>query len=128
MAAAAPARDHPVTFSRRRHARTVNFKIPEEIGLCFSKAGRQAGSQATRVDRTGVLTLPQTAGHADPYLRQNTDLCPLLYPVPFSVNNGELARPTVGRSANTASLRTQPCWAQLPFCLHVCFPDVSFHT
>lgn len=40
------------------------------------------------------------AGLADPYLCQNTDLCPCFQPVPFSLNNGELSFPAVWCSAN----------------------------
>lgn len=113
-----PARDRSVRLSRRRDSHILLIlKYLRKLGFCPSEAGRQPVW-------TGVLTQIESesespkdcAGHADPYLCLNADLCPLSHPVPFSTNNGELAHPTVCCSANAAS-RTVPRRAELPFCL-----------
>lgn len=84
------------------------------------QAARQPGSRCGPDPSADSST--NCAGHADPYLHQNTDLCPLFHPVSFCLNNGELARPTVGRSANTASPR---CHAG-PNCHFVSMPPCMF--
>lgn len=77
-----------------------------------------------------------SAGLADPYLCQNTDLCPLFHPVSFSLNNGELACPTVWCSTNTTSLTCTAClWlcrslfyaCMFPRCLISHFLDQASH-
>lgn len=99
----------------RRNAHSLNFKKPEESGLGPSKV--PLGSPCEPPLSGRVLTQFRldsdssidSAGLADPYLCQNTDLCPLFHPVSFSLNNGELACPTVWCSTNTTSLTCSAC-------------------